>query len=417
MTVDFYGVCKYEGLVIFVKGMLPDEEGDIKIINIKKNIAYGIIDKLIVKSKYRVKEPCPIAYKCGGCDLEHANYEYQLILKKNCLINTFRNMKLDININDVIGANNNFKYRNKMMVPVSDNKIGFYRNHSNDIVEFENCLIETDLSNNIIKDLKILLEKYNLFNIVRHIVIRCNSDLTEFLVCIVSNNNDDNFKAITKELCSKYNEIKSFYININNKKTNVILGDKSILLNGNEYLNDNILDLNFMIPLNSFYQVNCEQMVSLYKKVVEVANFSKNENVLDLFCGIGTISLYISRFVKHVYGVELVKESIDYAAKNRDLNNIKNVDFVLGDANNIDKYIKGIDTVIIDPPRKGINKNLIDTLINSSVKKIVYVSCNPATLARDLSLLKNDFKFSELYPVDMFPNTKHIESVVSLERV
>lgn len=416
ITVDFYGVCKYEGLVIFVKGMLPDEEGDVKIIKIKKNIAYGIIDSLTVKSKYRIKETCPIAYKCGGCDIEHAEYRYQLILKKNLIINTFKNMKLDLCVNDVVSASYNYEYRNKMMVPVFNHKVGFYRNHSNDIVEFDNCYIESKISNLILNDLKILLDKFYVFDIVRHIVIRTNNDRSEYMVCLVIYRNDESFNDISREICSKYGLVKSFYLNINNDDTNVILSNNSILLSGNDYINDNTLGLSFRIPLNSFYQINNEQMLKLYQKIVEVASFNINDRVLDLFCGIGTISLYVSKYVKEVLGIELVKQSIDYANINKDLNHIVNVKFIHGDANIIDRYISNYNVAIIDPPRKGINSKLISTLINSSLDKVVYVSCNPATLARDLSLLKDYFTFSNLTPIDMFPNTKHIECVILLTR-
>lgn len=415
ITVDFYGVCKYEGLVVFVKGMIPGEIANVKITKVKNRIAYGIIDSLIEKSTHRIKEPCKIAYKCGGCDVQHIGYDYQLVLKKKLIENTFRNMKLDINILDPIPSKDNYSYRNKIQVPVFENKVGYYRNHSNDIVEFDKCLINHDIDNDILMDIKSFIINNDISNQIRHIVIRNVTD--GIMVCIVANTYDvTNIDILKNTLLSKYPSIKSILINLNNKRTNIIFGDDDKCIYGDEFVIDKCNDLVYKIPLRSFYQVNSNQMKELYDLIIKNGDLKKDDNVLDLFCGIGTISLYISKYVNKVLGIEIVDKSIEYANLNKEVNNINNVDFVLGDANSISDYSKDYNTVIVDPPRKGIDNKLVDTLINSQIDKIIYISCNQATLARDLKLLSNSFQMDAVQPVDMFPQTKHIESITVLKR-
>lgn len=415
ITVDFYGVCKHEGLVVFVKGMIPDEVAGVKIINIKNRIAFGIIDKLITPSKYRIKEMCPIAYKCGGCDLQHIDYNYQLILKKRLIENIFRNAKLDVDVKDVVSSKDILAYRNKIQVPVSNNKIGYYRNHSNDIVEFNNCFISSELTNSVLNDIKKYIFSNNISNNVRHVVIREAS--SGLMVCLVVNdiNNIDNDNFVNY-LLSKYNSIKSIMLNVNNKDTNVIFGDEDIVIYGEDYIVDKCNDISFAIPLRSFYQVNSSQMSVLYDLAIENGELNSNDCVLDLFCGIGSISIYISKFVHRVLGIEIVDKSIEYAKKNKELNNISNVDFVLSDANKVNDFIKDYNTIIVDPPRKGINKELINSIVENSIDKVIYISCNQSTLARDLNFLKEYYDIVSCQPVDMFPQTKHIESVTVLKR-
>lgn len=414
-TVDFYGVCKYEGLVIFVKGLMLDEVANVKILKIKNKIAFGIIDELIEKSKYRIKEPCPVAYKCGGCDIQYIDYNYQLVLKKRLIENTLKHTHLDLKVLDTIGSDDVYSYRNKIQVPVSNDKVGYYRNHSNDIVEFDNCFITNDISNSILKDIKKLIIKYSISTYIKHVVIRNSID--EYMVCLVCNTFDIPYiDEIVTTITNKYSQIKSFMLNLNVSDTNVIFGDFDKCIFGNEYLIDKVDDLSFMIPLRSFYQINSKQMKKLYDYVIKVGELNRNDRVLDLFCGIGTISLYISKYVKEVLGVEINEKSIEYANKNKLINNVANADFIQMDANKISDYINKYDTIILDPPRKGINGELVDSLIHSSVKKIIYVSCNQATLLRDIDLLKEYFVIGNIQPLDMFPQTKHIECIVCLKR-
>ena len=407
------GIAKHDGLVIFVKKMIPGEIADVKIILEKKNYSVGIIDKLIKESPYRLDYDCPVAYKCGGCDFRHIDYDYQLILKKRLLDNTLKNFK----ITDIIKDDHPIHYRNKVQMPFRNNKMGFYRKNSNDIVEYDNCLIESKIANDILKDLKQLLTDDNINKHLRHIIIKHATKTDEVMLGFVSDDMNINLDSVVKEIVNKYINIKSIILNLNDKQTNVIIGEQEKILYGNDYIYDYLDDLKIKISLKSFYQVNYYQMLKLYDKVLQLAGNNPNKKVLDLYCGIGTISLYLARYFKHVTGVEIVKEAIDNARENALINNVNNVDFVLADASkNMDEYLKDKDIVILDPPRKGTSQELINSLINNNIQKIVYVSCNPATLNRDLNLLKDYYDIGTIYPVDMFPMTIHVETIVRMDR-
>ena len=412
MSVEGLGIARADKLVIFVKGMIKGEEADVKIIAEKKNYSIGIIDKLIKQSPYRIKSACPIAYKCGGCDYRHIDYSYQLQLKKEVLINTFPEYK----VNDILPCEDPFYYRNKVQIPVADHKMGFYRKFSNDIVEFDDCLIESKIANEMIRDLKSLLlntakEKY-----IRHILIKHGKGSGEVMLGFIVNDLSVDLNDICEEMVSKYPQIVSVILNLNDKKTNVILGDEEIVIYGRDFIYDDFAGIRVKVSLKSFYQVNHDQMIRLYDVARDLAEIDENKDVLDLYCGIGTISLYLSKYAKHMIGVEIVESAVRNAKDNAKLNGIENCDFVLADATKgMDPYLKEKDVVILDPPRKGVSKDLIASLKNNRIRKIVYVSCNPATLARDLELLKDTYRIGEIYPVDMFPYTIHTECVTVLD--
>jgi len=412
MSVEGLGIARADKLVIFVKGMIKGEEADVKIIAEKKNYSIGIIDKLIKESPYRIKSACPIAYKCGGCDYRHIDYSYQLQLKKEVLINTFPEYK----VNDILPCEDPFYYRNKVQIPVADHKMGFYRKFSNDIVEFDDCLIESKIANEMIRDLKSLLlntakEKY-----IRHILIKHGKGSGEVMLGFIVNDLTVDLNDICEEMVSKYPQIVSVILNLNDKKTNVILGNEEKVLYGRDFIYDDFAGIRVKVSLKSFYQVNHDQMIRLYDVARDLAEIDENKDVLDLYCGIGTISLYLSKYAKHVTGVEIVESAVRNAKDNAKLNGIENCDFVLADATKgMDPYLKEKDVVILDPPRKGVSKDLIASLKNNRIRKIVYVSCNPATLARDLELLKDTYRIGEIYPVDMFPYTIHTECVTVLD--
>lgn len=412
MSVDGLGICKVDKLVVFVKGMIVDELADVKIIAEKKNYSIGIIDKLIEKSKYRIESDCPVSYKCGGCDFRYIDYDYQLTLKKNILDNTFKDYK----VNEFIKDDNPYYYRNKVQIPLKDNKMGFYRKFSNDIVEFDDCLIESKQANSIISDLKQVLNN-NQKQYIRHVLIKHSLKTNEIMIGFIVNSFDVVLDDIVSKLVNKYPNIKSIILNLNDKVTNVILGDKEKILYGNDYIYDEYDGIKVKISLKSFYQVNYNQMLKLYKLVKDLANLNSDMIVLDLYCGIGTISLYLSRYVKEVIGVEIVEQAIQNAKDNAIMNNISNAKFILADARkDMDLYLEDKDLVILDPPRKGISEQLINSLKKSNIKKIIYVSCNPATLNRDLKLLEDTYNIGEIYPVDLFPFTVHSECVVTLDR-
>lgn len=416
ITNEGQGVCKKDNLVIFVKDMLIDEEAYVKIIAEKKNLSYGIIDKLIKPSKYRIEPLCNISYKCGGCDFQYIDYDYQLILKKKILESTFKNMSIDINVHDVLRSDNFYYYRNKVQIPTRNKQFGFYRKYSNDIVEFDKCYCQSELENDVFNELKRIILDLNISKYFRHILIKHAFKTNEIMIGLIVNDlNIENIDLLISKIVSKYPEIKSIILDLNNREDNVILGEKEQVIYGREYIIDEFADLKFKINLKSFYQINYSQIFNLYNLAKEISNISKDDIVLDLYCGIGTISLFFSKYVKEVTGVEIVKDAVKNAKENAKLNNINNVTFYLDDANNdMNKYLIDKDLVIVDPPRKGLNNRLIDTLLLSDVKKILYISCNPATLARDLSLLSKKYLFTDAYPVDMFPQTKHVETVVLL---
>ena len=413
MSVDGQGIAKANDLVIFVKGMIVGEIANVKIIAEKKNYAFGIIDELIEESPYRIKSDCPISYKCGGCDYRYIDYNYQLKLKKDVLINTFKDYK----VNDIIPDDDPYYYRNKVQIPVKDHQMGFYRKFSNDVVVFDDCLIESKIANQIISDLKIILVNNKIDKYFRHILIKHAQGTDEVMVGFIVNTFDLDLNDVVSYLTNKYSNVKSIILNLNDKQTNVILGDKEKLLYGVDYINDIYDGIKVKLSLKSFYQVNYNQMLKLYAKIKEFSDVCVNDNILDLYCGIGTISLYLARFAKHVTGVEIVPQAIENAKENAKANNLNNTEFILADASkNMDEYIRGKDIVVLDPPRKGVSKELINSLINNDINKIVYVSCNPATLARDLELFKNYYEVGNIQPVDMFPMTTHVETVVKLTR-
>ena len=413
MSVDGQGIAKANDLVIFVKGMIVGETADVKIIAEKKNYAFGIIDKLIEESHYRIKSDCPISYKCGGCDYRYIDYNYQLKLKKKVLDNTLKGFI----VNDIIPDDNPYYYRNKVQIPVKDHQMGFYRKFSNDVVVFDDCLIESRIANEIITDLKKILVENKLDKYFRHILIKHGKGTNEVMVGFIVNSFDIDLSNVVKFLVNKYSNIKSIIMNLNDKDTNVILGNEEKVLYGNDYIYDIYDGIKVKLSLKSFYQVNHDQMLKLYAKIKEFSNVSVNDSVLDLYCGIGSISLYLARYAKHVTGVEIVEPAVNNAKDNAKLNNLDNVDFILADATkNMDEYIKGKDIVVVDPPRKGISKQLIDSIIENKVERLVYVSCNPATLARDLTSFKDEYEISDIHPVDMFPYTTHVECVVGMQR-
>ncbi|MBQ1568016.1 MAG: 23S rRNA (uracil(1939)-C(5))-methyltransferase RlmD [Erysipelotrichaceae bacterium] len=411
MSVDGHGIARADDLVIFVKGMIKDEVADVKIIAEKKNYSFGIIDRLIERSPYRVESDCPVSYKCGGCDYRYIDYDHQLVLKKEVLINTFK----DFTVRDIIKDDSPYHYRNKVQIPVREGKMGFYRKFSNDIVEFDDCLIESAKANSIIKDLKRLLTDKDLDKYFRHILIKHAQGSNEIMLGYIVNTFDIDLDEVNKMIIEKYPEIRSIILNLNNEKTNVILGEKEKLLYGRDHIFDEYDGLKVKIALKSFYQVNHDMMLKLYAKIREMADLKGDESLLDLYCGIGTITLYLARYVKQATGVEIVEKAIENARDNAKLNHMNNVSFICADASRkMDEYIKDKDIVIVDPPRKGISKQLIDAFIELKTRKIVYVSCNPATLNRDLLLLKEHYDISEIQPLDMFPYTTHVENVCLL---
>ena len=426
-TYDGLGVVKYDTFCVFVKGMLLSEQGEILITLVKKNYAYGRLMKLTKTSKHRIEPVCSCAKQCGGCQLTHFSYQHQLQFKRNIVSNDIRNIaKLDVEIDDIVGMEKPYKYRNKVILPVGkdkDNKtiLGFYRYNSHQIINIEKCYLQSDKVNSLIDKIKSLFDKYNYQDIIRYVMIREMARTKQMMLVLVSyKQNVDRITDFVSEIVEYQPEIKSIILNYNDKDTNVILSDKDFLLYGSKYIEDILCENRYLVSAHSFYQVNTFQTELLYKKAMELADLSKNDQILDLYCGVGTIGLSLSKYVKNVYGVEIVKQAIDDANRNSSINNITNAKFICGDAYEVTKklYDDGIrfDCIFVDPPRKGCSKQTIDTLINLGSKKIVYISCGPSTLARDLAILSSHYEVKKVVPVDMFPNTYHCETIALLVR-
>ena len=425
---------------IFIEGALKGEKVKVRIVKVNKNFAYGKLMEVLEASEERVNPPCAIYKRCGGCKLQHASYKAQLDFKwdrvKDCVSKIG---KLDPSIVKYpLGMENPWRYRNKVQLPIGlingEVKIGFFAPRSHDIIDMESCLIQDEIGDKVVKLTREWIEKFNIrpYNvdgeydekgIVRHIMIRRGFTTNEVMVVLVTNGENLPHKEEFVDLMVKnIPGIKSIIQNINSKKTNVILGLESKTLWGEDTISDYIGDFRFNISPLSFFQVNPIQTEVLYGKALEYANLTGNEEVFDAYCGTGTITLFLSQKAKKVYGVEIIPQAIDNAWINAKENKVENVEFFVGESEVVipDLINKGVkaDVVVVDPPRKGCDKKLLDAITNIDAKKIVYVSCDPSTLGRDLKVLEeNGYKTLEVQPVDMFPNTAHVECVVLMSRV
>ena len=378
------GIGKINNKIAFITNALPGEVIKYNILIEKKDYIEAEVIEYIKKSNKRIEEKCK--YNCGGCNLLHIEYEDQLKYKEEkikSIINKFTNIKT--NIKPIIRSNNIFNYRNKITFHC-DKKIGLYKQKTNEIIEINNCMLADNKINNLLNEIKRLkIEDKN------EITIRATTNET---------------MIITEKYINNIESINATTIICNNK-----------IIKGNAFIKEELNNNKFIITKDSFFQINKEQTINLYNKIVEYANLNGSENVLDLYCGTGTIGIYLSKKANSVIGIELNKNAIEAANKNKDLNNIKNIRFICGDAKDKIKIIENkIDVLIVDPPRSGLYKGMIEDIIKINPQKIIYVSCNPITLARDLNDLNNNYKVLEIQPIDMFPNTYHCESITVLER-
>lgn len=434
LTHDGQGVAKVEGYPIFVEKGLPGEKAKIKIIKANKNYGFGKLIEVSEKSPYRVNILADEKPKYGGCQIEHMNYEGQLQFKQNQVEQVLTRIgKLEnVPVHPILGMDTPYHYRNKAQAPVGekDGKLiaGFYRPRSHDIMDTDESVIQLPEVNEAIQAVKDIANRLGIsaYNeeahsgCLRNIMARYGRQTEELMVVLVTRTDDLPHKAkLMDELVSRLPKLKSIVQNVNSKRTNVILGDKTKVLWGNEVIYDTIGTVKFAISARSFYQVNPVQTKTLYDKALQYAELTGEETVIDAYCGIGTISLFLAQKAKKVYGVEVVPEAIEDARRNAELNGIENVEFEVGGAEEvIPKWAEaGIhaDVLVVDPPRKGCDEKLLETMIQMKPKKIVYVSCNPATLARDLRILEDGgFQTVEVQPVDMFPMTVHVEAVAKI---
>ena len=426
------GIGKFEGFTVFVDGGLVEDKIKVKITKSKKNYAVGDIVEIIEPSPYRVERKCSKELKdCGGCQIQELDYKEQLKIKTNEVKQVISRIgKLDdVVIHDALGMEEPFRYRNKAQFPIQKVNgvpvIGFYKKKSHDIIPTDQCIIQHDVNDKIIKIIKTYIRAYKVSvydekthtGVLRHLVTKVGFTTKEVMVVLVANGRK---LPYLNELASVLKEnipgFKTLVVNVNREKTNVILGQENRIIYGDGKINDNIGDLVFEISPLSFFQVNTVQTEVLYNKALEYANLGENDTVFDIYCGIGTISLFLAQKAKKVYGIEIVEEAIEDAKRNAEINKLDNVEFYVGKAEEVVpkmyKQGKRANVVVVDPPRKGCDEKVLDTIVSMQPDRVVYVSCNPSTLARDLNYLnEKGYKCKEVQPVDMFPHSVHIENV------
>lgn len=430
------GVGRIEGFTIFIKDGIPEDKVLIEITKVKANYASGKIIKLLEKSPYRIEPVCSVFHECGGCQIQTIDYTKQLELKKNKVKSSIERIgKLEnVLVHDTLGMETPFAYRNKAQFPIGREKgktlIGFYKKGTHRVVDIDGCKIQHDINDKIIDIVKNFIDKNKLSiydektgkGLLRHILTRVSYASNDIMVVIIINGKKLAFKdELIDSLLKELPQIKSIVQNINTKKTNVILGSECKTLYGQDKIVDYIGDLKFEISPLSFFQVNPFQTKVLYDKALEYAELSGNETVFDIYCGIGTISLFLAQKSKQVYGIEVIDAAIKDAKKNAKLNDLNNAEFFVGKAEEVvlKLYNEGLkaDVVVVDPPRKGCDRSVLETITSMNPKRIVYVSCKPSTLARDLKILDElGYKAIEVQPVDMFPHTSHVETVVRIQR-
>lgn len=435
--IDGEGIGKADGFTVFVKDAVIGDTVTAKIIKAKKNYGYGRLMEVLKPSPYRVEPKCEFARQCGGCQLQALSYDQQLVFKTNKVKGHLERIGgfTDIPMEPIIGMDELFHYRNKAQFPVGRNKegkivTGFYAGRTHNIIENRDCALGVAENKEVLDRVIAHMEKYEIepYNeatgkgLVRHVLIRYGYFTKEVMVCLILNGNKiPKEEQLVKSLC-EIPGMTSITINVNKKHSNVILGEEIRLLWGQEYITDRIGDISYQISPLSFYQVNPMQTQKLYAKALEYADLHGQETVWDLYCGIGTISLFLAQKAKFVRGVEIVPAAIENAKENAKLNGLENTEFFVGKAEEVlpREYKKNgvyADVIVVDPPRKGCDETLLETMIEMNPERIVYVSCDSATLARDLKYLcERGYELRKVCPVDQFGMTVHVETVVLLSK-
>lgn len=431
------GVGRYRDFTVFVNGALQGEMVRVKISEVKKNFARGVLLEVVQPIPERTSPPCPAYRECGGCQLQHLNYPAQLAMKRQRVVDALERIGglSGVKVQPVLGMNEPWYYRNKVQYPVGmaeDGTItlGFYRQGTHQIVPFAGCLLQPKDMNRIVGGILSLIKEYGVpaYNeqsgtgLLRHVLVRKGFGTGEVMVVLVTNG--DNFpqgREIARKIAEDFVEIKSIVQNINTSRGNVILGQETRLLWGQETIVDELDGLRFKISPRSFFQVNPDQTRVLYGKAVEYAKLTGGETVVDAYCGVGSLTLFLARKAKRVFGIEVVPEAIRDAHENAAANQLTNTEFLVGETEKVlpELVAEGIrfDVGVVDPPRSGCERAVLESFAANGVGRIVYVSCNPSTLARDLKVLTElGYETREVQPVDMFPQTYHVESVCLIER-
>lgn len=423
------GIAKIDNFTIFIPNSIKGEKVKILIVKVLASHAFGKIVEILETSDSREEVDCLTYKRCGGCNLRHVKYEDTLKMKQNAvqsLVN--KTLKNKIEVKETVGMENPYYYRNKAQFPVGLDKnnipqIGVFASRTHEIIPIENCLIQSKESQEVAKS---IIEFWNKIGnsvydektrkgILRHIVIKVGLRTKEIMCVLVINEKKfPNENQLVQYITKKFPNVKTIVKNINMKNTNVILGLENINIYGDGYITDKLGEYTFKISPLSFYQVNPVQAEKLYNLGVQAAEIGKEDTVFDLYCGIGTITLFMSKFAKKVYGVEIVEQAIQDAKENAKINNVDNVEFIAGDTELVlDELInkKNIipNVVMVDPPRRGLDDKSIENILKIKPTRVVYISCNPATLVRDLSKLEELYDVKKIQPVDMFPFTSHVE--------
>ena len=439
MTHEGIGVGRIEGFAVFVQGAIDDERVRAKVIKVQKSYAVARVIEFIEKSPQRTEPFCPVYKRCGGCSLQHMTYEKTLEFKRQVVIDNLTRIGgfSEIKVNGALGMDNPHNYRNKAQYPLGMGKngpiAGFFARRSHEIIDTPVCGIQHSLSDKakdivlgFVKALNIpVYDESTEKGLIRHVVTKTAFGTGEIMVIIVATRPEiPKVNKLIYRLKRDIPGLASIILNVNSKPGNIVLGEQNIVLFGKDTIEDKLEDLSFEISPLSFYQVNSIQTQVLYNKAIEYANLTEDENVYDLYCGIGTITLFAARKANMVIGIESVSETVEAAKRNAAKNNINNVEFYAGEAEKIFPKLfndgKKADVVFIDPPRKGCDEALLKALADMAPSRIVYVSCNPSTLARDLKYLCSTdagYELREVQPVDMFPWTEHVETVVLMSRV
>lgn len=431
------GIARIDGYTLFVKDAVRGDECRVRITKAHDNFAFARLMEVISPSPHRVTPVCPVAKRCGGCTVMMADYEEQLRFKENKVKNNLEKIGkvTGFELCPIIGMDEPYHYRNKAQFPMglsSDGRIisGFYAGRTHVIIENDKCYIGVHENEEILEIIKKFMEEKNILpydettfkGLIRHVMIRKAFVTGEIMVCLIINGDKIPFSNELVERLCKVEGMTSISISKNKDNTNVIMGKSIENLYGKGYITDYIKDIKFNISPKSFFQVNPVQTEKLYGKALEFAGLTGNETVWDLYCGIGTISLFLARSAKKVYGVEIISDAIRDARHNAKINNITNAEFFVGKSEEIlPEYYKKhggyADVIVVDPPRKGCDQALLNCIVEMKPERLVYVSCDSATLARDVKFLsENGYEVRKVQPVDMFPHTYHVETIVALHR-
>ena len=445
------GIAHVNGYTLFIKDTVPGDRIEAKVVKSGKSFGYARCERIIEPSPDRIEPVCPISKRCGGCQFQHLSYEAELRFKQEKVFNCIKRIggfkDEEIPMLPIIGCEEIMHYRNKAQFPVGVDKngepvTGFYAERSHEIVDTTKCYIQVEENELILETLKAFMKKYKISayeekinpktrkpekakGLVRHIMTRKGFATGEIGICVVINGNTlPNAAEFTDMMLKAFESrsdvrITSICVNINKKITNVIFGEELKCIYGKPYIVDMIEDIKFKISPFSFYQVNPAQTKKLYGKALEFAGLTGEEVVWDLYCGIGTISLFLAKKAKEVYGVEIVPAAVENAKENAKLNGIENAYFTVGKAEDEAKKLPKPDVIVVDPPRKGCDEKLLETIMNYKPERVVYVSCDPATLARDLKVLCGDggYKLEEVQAVDQFSRGVHVETIALLSKL